>query len=144
MALEQQRQLTYKCPDDVGGAGTAAAYAAREKAAARKTAVATTLLALAVDVDPGNGNAWLQVQLVGTRSNRDGIGARLSLDADGRRQVREVQSGTSFLSQNSLVAHFGLDKSSRADQLTVRWPSGVVQELSQLPVNQKIMVTEPG
>ena len=93
--------------------------------------------------NPGNGNSWLQVQLAGTVSNRDGIGARLSLEAGGRTQIREIQSGTSFLSQNSLVAHFGLDKAGNVDRLTVKWPSGVVQELTQLPVNRKITVTEP-
>ena len=93
--------------------------------------------------NPGNGNSWLQVQLAGTQSNRDGIGARLLLEAGGRRQIREIQSGTSFLSQNSLVAHFGLDKASNVDLLTVKWPSGVVQELTRVPVNQKITVTEP-
>ena len=56
----------------------------------------------------GNANRWLQVRLVGTRSNRDGIGARLTLSAGGREQTRAVLSGTSFLSQHSLVAHFGL------------------------------------
>ena len=91
----------------------------------------------------GNGGHWLQVQLVGTRSNRDGIGARLELEAGDRKQIREIQSGTSFLGQNSLVAHFGLADSSRVDQLLIKWPSGVSQRLTNLPINQKITVTEP-
>ena len=91
----------------------------------------------------GNGGHWLQVQLVGTRSNRDGIGARLVLDAGERKQIREIQSGTSFLGQNSLVAHFGLADSNSVDQLLIKWPSGVAQRLTNLPVNQKITVTEP-
>ena len=91
----------------------------------------------------GNGNRWLGVQLAGTRSNRDGIGARLVLTAGDRRQVREIQSGTSFLSQNSLIAHFGLSQAGQADKLEIRWPSGVVQSISNVATNRKITVTEP-
>ncbi len=91
----------------------------------------------------GNGNRWLSVQLAGTRSNRDGIGARLILTAGDRRQVREIQSGTSFLSQNSLIAHFGLNQVGQADKLEIRWPSGVVQSINDVAANQKITVTEP-
>ena len=90
----------------------------------------------------GNDNRWLEVQLVGLQSNRDGIGARLTLTAGGSHQIREVHSGTSFLSQNSLVAHFGLGRHQRVDELQVRWPSGIVQTLTDLPVNRMIMVTE--
>ena len=91
----------------------------------------------------GNGGRWLQVQLVGTRSNRDGIGARLVLEAGERNQIREIQSGTTFLGQHSLVAHFGLADSTSVDHLLIKWPSGVSQRLTNLPVNQKITVTEP-
>ncbi len=91
----------------------------------------------------GNNNHWLKIRLVGTRSNRDGIGARLVLKAGGREQIREVHSGTSFLSQNSLIAHFGLGKSRSVDQLVIKWPSGVVQTLTNLPVDREITATEP-
>jgi hypothetical protein len=91
----------------------------------------------------GNANRWLQVRLVGTKSNRDGIGALLTLGAGGREQTRAVLSGTSFLSQHSLVAHFGLGQLERADWLTVRWPSGTVQTLRDLPANQVLTVVEP-
>ena len=90
----------------------------------------------------GNDNRWLEVQLVGVQSNRDGIGARLTLTAGGARQIREIQSGTSFLSQHSLVAHFGLGRHKRVHELKIRWPSGIVQTLTDLPVNRKITVTE--
>ena len=90
----------------------------------------------------GNDNRWLEVQLVGVQSNRDGIGARLTLTAGGARQIREIQSGTSFLSQHSLVAHFGLGRHQRVDELQIRWPSGIVQTLTDLPVNRMITVTE--
>lgn len=91
----------------------------------------------------GNGNHWLKIRLVGTRSNRDGIGARLVLRAGGREQIREIHSGTSFLSQSSLVAHFGLGQSRTVDQLVIKWPSGVVQDLTNLPVDREITATEP-
>jgi hypothetical protein len=90
----------------------------------------------------GNGNRWLQVELVGTRSNRDGIGSRLTLTAGGKRQIREIFSGTSFLSQHSLAANFGLGQLDRVDELEIRWPSGVVQTLTDLRVNQRITVSE--
>lgn len=91
----------------------------------------------------GNANRWLQVRLVGTTSNRDGIGARLTLTAGGRQQVREVASGTSFLSQSSLVQHFGLGKLERAEALEVRWPSGRVQRVEEVTTNQVLTVVEP-
>ncbi|HEY3082621.1 MAG TPA: FG-GAP-like repeat-containing protein [Chloroflexota bacterium] len=91
----------------------------------------------------GNANRWLQVRLIGTRSNRDGIGARLTLTAGGRAQVREVASGTSFLSQHSLIAHFGLGQLERAEALEIRWPSGARQRLTDLAANRLITVTEP-
>src|SRR5262249_29257438 len=91
----------------------------------------------------GNTNRWLQVRLVGTRSNRDGIGARLTLRAGGRDQTRAVLSGTSFLSQHSLVAHFGLGQLEAADSLTIAWPSGTVQTLRGLRANQLLTVVEP-
>lgn len=90
----------------------------------------------------GNANRWLQVQLVGVDSNRDGIGARLTLTAGGSRQIREIQSGTSFLSQHSLVAHFGLGRHQRVDELKIRWPSGIIQTLTDLSVNRRITITE--
>ena len=90
----------------------------------------------------GNDKGWLQVRLVGTRSNRDGIGARLTLTAGGRRQVREIQSGTSFLSQNSLTAHFGLGQARVVDELRIRWPSGAIQTLNDLTPNRTITVKE--
>ncbi len=91
----------------------------------------------------GNGNRWLNVQLAGTQSNRDGIGARLILTAGNKRQIREIQSGTSFLSQNSLIAHFGLGQVGKVDELEIRWPSGVVQSISNISADRTITVTEP-
>jgi hypothetical protein len=70
---------------------------------------------------------WLQLRLTGTRSNRSAVGARVEIDAGGRRQVDEVRSGTSYCSQNSLWLTFGLGSSRAADRVSVRWPSGAVE-----------------
>ncbi|MSR84126.1 MAG: CRTAC1 family protein [Candidatus Latescibacteria bacterium] len=88
-------------------------------------------------------NNYLTIQTVGTRSNRDGIGARLTLHAGGQRQVAWVQSGGSYLSQSDLRVHFGLGKATVVDSLEVRWPSGAVQALPGVAVNQVLVVREP-
>lgn len=90
-----------------------------------------------------SGNEWLVVEAIGTESNRDAIGARITLDADGRRQIREIASGRSNMGQNMRAAHFGLGHASKADSVTIRWPSGVVQTLTDIDVNQKLTVIEP-
>jgi hypothetical protein len=89
----------------------------------------------------GTANAIL-VRLIGTKSNRSAIGTRLTLTADGHRQVREVQSGSSYLSQNDLRAHFGLGQSNRAERLEIRWPSGATELVENLPANHVITVRE--
>ncbi len=88
------------------------------------------------------GNDWLIVKTEGTESNRDGIGARVTVTADGLTQIREVSAGGSNKSQNMLPVHFGLGKSKVVDTVEVRWPSGIVQTLTDLPANQKITVVE--
>ena len=89
----------------------------------------------------GDAN-WLRVQTVGTVSNRDGIGARITLVADGRTQIREITAGSSNKSQNMLPAHFGLGRSAKVDSLEIRWPSGIVQTLHDVPPNQQLTVVE--
>jgi hypothetical protein len=92
--------------------------------------------------DGGNRNAWSILTLVGTRSNRSAIGARVELEAGGRTQVREVRSGGSYLSNSDLRLHFGLGKSERIDRLRVLWPSGATGELRDLPANEFIVIRE--
>ena len=89
------------------------------------------------------GNNWLMVKTVGTVSNRDGIGARVSVVAGGRTQIREITAGGSNSSQNMLPAHFGLGRAGAVDELRVRWPSGAVQVLRDVGVNQILTVVEP-
>ncbi len=91
----------------------------------------------------GNGNNWLMVGLVGTKSNRCGVGARVTLTAGGKKQIREICSGTSFLSSHGLEAHFGLGQLNQVDEIQVRWPSGIVQTVKNVGVNQMMKITEP-
>jgi len=87
------------------------------------------------------GNSVL-VQALGTTSNRSGIGTRLTLTAGGRRQVREVQSGSSYLAQNDPRAHFGLGGAERAERLEIRWPDGSNEAVENLPANHLVVVRQ--
>lgn len=90
----------------------------------------------------GNRQNSLLVRTIGTKSNRDGIGARLTLTSGSTTQVREVKAGSSYLGQNDLRVHFGLGQASRIDRLEVRWPSGEVDILEALQPNQILTVLE--
>ena len=72
-----------------------------------------------------NANHWLGLRLVGTRSNRDAIGAHVTVHAAGRALVDEVRSGSSYNSSSDLRLHFGLGAAGKVDSVVVRWPSGV-------------------
>jgi hypothetical protein len=86
---------------------------------------------------------WLQVELVGTKSNRDAVGARVTIYTDGAQQSREVVLGDSYGSQSALRLHFGLNHYPRVDKLIVRWPaSGVQQTFENVPANRIIEITE--
>jgi len=85
---------------------------------------------------------YLQVQLQGTVSNRDGVGARVVLEADGVRQEREVRAGGSYLSQSQQWPHFGLGAASQVDSLWVYWPSGALHREGPLDINQIVHITE--
>ena len=86
---------------------------------------------------------WLRIKLVGTRSNRDGIGARITLTIGTESQTREVHVGSSYLSSNDPRVLFGVGRHNIVDRLEIRWQSGVVQVLEHLTVNQELVVTEP-
>src|SRR6185503_6879133 len=85
---------------------------------------------------------WIGIRLVGTKSNRDGIGARVELETGGLRDMDEARSGGSYLSQGDLRLHFGLGAQTRIDHLTVRWPSGAVDKLSGIPADRHILIEE--
>ncbi|MBI4161389.1 MAG: CRTAC1 family protein, partial [Acidobacteria bacterium] len=86
--------------------------------------------------DLANGNHWIGFRLVGRRANRDGIGARLVLEAGGRARHEEVRAGSSYLSQDDLRVHFGLGRRRRVDRLRVRWPGGPWEEWRDLEVDR--------
>ncbi len=86
---------------------------------------------------------WLGVHLVGSRSNRSGIGARVRIRAGGREQFDEVRSGGSYLSQNDLRLHFGLGAATKADWIEVRWPSGRMNRLENVSADRVVEITEP-
>ena len=89
-----------------------------------------------------SGNHWLNVKLVGTRSNRSAIGARVAVTAGGQRQIREVLSGSSYLSQSDLRQHFGLGPTRKVDQVEVRWPSGQAEKVGPVEADQFVTIEE--
>jgi hypothetical protein len=90
----------------------------------------------------GNGNSWLAVSLRGTRSDRNGVGARLEAWAGNRVYVRDVVTGSGFLSQSSVETEFGLIRESSVDSLIVEWPSGKRSKMVNIGANQSISVGE--
>jgi enediyne biosynthesis protein E4 len=98
--------------------------------------------------DSKTGNNWIKIKLIGTKSNRSGIGARLKCvsSSPGERsphqQIDEVRSSSGYFSQNDLRIHFGLGKAEKVDLLEVCWPSGLVEALKDVKANQLIYVKE--
>ena len=92
--------------------------------------------------DGGNANHWLEVLLIGTKSNRDGIGAVLKLSAEGFVRVDQAKGGTSYMSASDPRIHFGLGKRNKVDSLLVTWPSGQVDKLTNVPIDSIIAVKE--
>ena len=92
--------------------------------------------------DSGNKKHWLTVQLVGTKSNRDGIGARIAVRVAQRTQIAEVESGGSYLSHSDSRIHFGLGDATRVEHLEVRWPSGLIETFENLEADQFLCLRE--
>jgi hypothetical protein len=80
-------------------------------------------------------NYWIGFRTIGTKSNRDGIGAQITVSAAGRMRVDEVRSGSSYLSNSDMRVHFGLGKTGKVDFVQVRWPGGFTERFEDLPVN---------
>jgi hypothetical protein len=87
---------------------------------------------------------WVLLRLVGTKSNRSAIGAKVRLTAGGTVQTEEVRSGGGYASQSDLRLHFGLGSAERIDKVEILWPSGVHQERTGLAVNRIHTLVEPG
>jgi enediyne biosynthesis protein E4 len=83
-----------------------------------------------------SGNHWIGLRTVGTKSNRDGIGARLTVKAGARTFVDEVRSGSTYDSNHDMRVHFGLGSVAKLDYIDVRWPSGLVERFSDVPVDK--------
>lgn len=90
----------------------------------------------------GNKNHWLTVRLKCTKSNRSGIGTRVIVETEAGRQLQEIGSQPSYMSQSNLVAHFGLGAAQKVLGLKVVFPSGVTREQSGLEANQIVVITE--
>lgn len=91
----------------------------------------------------GNANNWIALDLKGTQSNRDGIGAMVTVVCGEAVQVAQKKSTTGYLSQGDPRMHFGLAQHEKIDRIEVKWPSGSVQELSNIEPNQILTVEEP-
>ena len=89
-----------------------------------------------------NGNNWLKVVTIGTTSNINGIGARVEITSALGTQIRDVQSGTGFRYMGSLNTYFGLGENTNISTLTIYWPSGTVDVMNNVSVNQSLVVTE--
>jgi hypothetical protein len=92
--------------------------------------------------DQTAGNRSVRVRLVGTKSNRDGIGTRVKIFSGGVEQTRMVKSGSSYLSQSELPLTFGLGKRDSVDRLVVEWPSGRTEEFRDLAAGKGYQATE--
>jgi len=92
--------------------------------------------------DGGNRNKWLCVRLVGTKSNRDGIGAVVRIESASGKQWNAVHSGGSYCSQSDLALTFGLGKDPVVTALEIEWPSGTKQQLGNIPANQFLTIEE--
>lgn len=90
----------------------------------------------------GNKNHWITLRLVGTKSNRDAIGARVRISAGDLLQTAEVRSGGSFMSNNDARLHVGLGPEKRIQSIEVRWPSGMVEKFGDLRADQFLKLTE--
>jgi len=90
-----------------------------------------------------NAGHWVEIKLKGTKSNRDGIGAKVEVLAAGKRWTRERVAGSGYLSQDDGRLHFGLGTAANIDKLLVHWPSGREQVLTNLTVDRVLTVEEP-
>ena len=92
--------------------------------------------------ETGTQHNWIRIKTVGVISNRNGIGTRVILTADGHTQSREINPGASYLSSHDARLHFGLGTNTKVDRLEVRWQSGVVQVFENLLANREHVISE--
>jgi hypothetical protein len=85
--------------------------------------------------DIRNGNHWIAFRTVGNKSNRGGIGAKITVKTGARTVVDEVRSGSSYISNSDMRVHFGLGSATKIEWVQVRWPSGLVERFENMPVD---------
>jgi hypothetical protein len=93
--------------------------------------------------DSPGGNHWIELALEGTKSNRDGIGARIKVVAGGAAQYNQVSFAAGYASSSAGPSHFGLGASKTVDLVEIRWPSGITQELRNVAADRILKVKEP-
>jgi hypothetical protein len=135
------------------GAGLAVSPPARHRGCAfgdldgdGRVDVVTTALARPAEIwmnrSPGSGH-WLDIALQGTKSNRDGIGARIKLVSESGAQYNHMTTSVGYASSSEGPVHFGLGKDTRVDRIEIHWPSGTVQTLANIAADRVIKVKEP-
>jgi hypothetical protein len=92
----------------------------------------------------GEVGNWLQVDLEGTRSNREALGAIVTARIGRASQARQVAAGSGFIARSSATLHFGLGEADSVEALEIRWPSGHIQTLYEVAANQRLRVVEAG
>ena len=93
-------------------------------------------------VNGGNANNWITINTEGVESNRNGIGARVKVTSALGSQIRDVRSGEGFRFMSTLNTHFGLGADTEITNITITWPSGIVDTLDDVAVNQVLTVVE--
>ena len=122
--------------------GRAAAYADIDNDGALDVLMTTNGGRAYLFHNEGVTNHGLRIKLVGTKSNRDGIGAMITLSSGGDKQTKMVRSGSSYLSQSELVATFGLGPRTKADSIEIQWPSGQIDKLTNVNASQTVTAQE--
>jgi hypothetical protein len=90
----------------------------------------------------GEQGSWISLKLMGTKSNRDAIGTRVTVSAGGHQQLQEVRSGGGYISQSDFRLHFGLGKETRAETVEVKWPSGQRQVFHEVDADKFYLIEE--
>jgi enediyne biosynthesis protein E4 len=100
--------------------------------------------AFVLENETANSNHWISLNLIGTKSNRDGIGARIKLSTDAGEQFATVTTSGSYQSSGDKRVHFGLGAASKIKRIEISWPSRIVQVLNNVTADRFITITEPG
>jgi hypothetical protein len=119
-----------------------AAYGDINNDGAPDIAITTNAGPASLFLNQGSTNHALRIKLVGTKSNRDGIGAVVQVKSTTTTQKQTLRSGSSYLSSSELILTFGLGVSSKADSIEVHWPSGATDHLTNINADQIITVRE--